>query len=65
LPYNAVSTQIYIDKDENGEVVAQEFVKGQMKDQIAIDTETGEILSEEPRVFNFEGGLTAKTRFDK
>lgn len=46
-PYNAVSTQIYIDKDEHGEVVAQEYVKGQIKDQIAIDTETGEILSEE------------------
>ena len=46
-PYNAVSTQIYIDKDENGEVVAQEFTKGQMKNQIVIDTDTGEILSEE------------------
>lgn len=45
-PYNAVSTQIYIDKDDNGEVVAQEFVKGQMKDQIILDADTGEILSE-------------------
>lgn len=47
LPYNAVTTQIYIDRDDSGEVVAQEFVKGQMKNQIAIDTDTGEILSEE------------------
>lgn len=45
-PYNAVSTQIFIDKDETGELVAQEFVKGQMKDQISIDAETGEILSD-------------------
>lgn len=47
-PYNPVSTQIFIDKNENGEVVAQEFVKGQMKDQIAIDTDTGEILENKP-----------------
>jgi hypothetical protein len=47
-PYNPVSTQIYIDKDDNGNIVAQEFVKGQMKDQIVIDGGTGEILSEEP-----------------
>ena len=45
-PYNAVTTQIYIDRDENGRIIAQEFIKGQMKDQILIDTGTGEILSE-------------------
>lgn len=44
VPYNAVSTQIFIDRDAQGEVVAQEFVKGQMKGQVSIDEETGEII---------------------
>ena len=48
MPYNAVSTQIYIDKDESGVVVAQEFVKGQMKDQVKIDEDTGEIVEDKP-----------------
>lgn len=46
-PYNPVLTQVYIDKDENGKVVAQEYIKGQMKDQVSIDAETGEIIEPE------------------
>jgi len=47
-PYTPVTTQVYIDKDETGEVVAQEFVKGQMKDQVKIDEDTGEIVEDKP-----------------
>jgi hypothetical protein len=46
VPYNAVTTQVYIGKDSDGTVVAEEFVKGQMKDQVKIDEDTGEILSQ-------------------
>ena len=47
-PYTPVTTQVYIDKDETGEIVAQEFVKGQMKDQVKIDEDTGEIVEDKP-----------------
>lgn len=46
IPYNAVATQIYLGKDNNGKVVAEEFLKGQMKGQMLIDTNTGEVLNE-------------------
>lgn len=51
-PYNAVTTQLYVDRDQHGEIVAQEFVKGQMKGQVTIDVDTGEILAEENRPKN-------------
>jgi hypothetical protein len=46
-PYSAVSTQIYIDTDDSGEIVAQEFTRGQMKNQVVIDVDSGEIISDE------------------
>jgi hypothetical protein len=51
-PYSAVSTQIYIDTDDSGEIVAQEFTRGQMKNQVVIDVESGEIISGEKPTSN-------------
>jgi hypothetical protein len=51
-PYSAVSTQIYIDREETGEIVAQEFTRGQMKNQVVIDVESGEIISDEKQPGN-------------
>lgn len=55
VPYNPVATQIYIGKDNAGNVVAEEFLKGQMKGQLLIDTNSGEVLkegTEETKVIN-------------
>lgn len=46
-PYKPIATQFYLGKDEEGKVVVEEFIKGQMKGQVVVDTNTGEILSEE------------------
>lgn len=50
VPINPLETNIYIDKDRNGQIVAEEFGNGQvpgqikMGDQIVVDNATGEIL---------------------
>lgn len=49
VPYNAVSTQVFIGRNNEGTVVAEEFVKGQIQGQMkVIDTDTGEVISDGP-----------------
>ncbi|HYF75275.1 MAG TPA: hypothetical protein VD757_01700 [Candidatus Nitrosocosmicus sp.] len=44
-PYNTVTTQIFLEKDKDGQVIAEEFLKGTIPGQVdLVDTETGEIL---------------------
>jgi hypothetical protein len=44
VPAIPVETEIIIDKDGEGNAVAAELRKGAMKDQLEIDTDTGEVL---------------------
>jgi hypothetical protein len=48
IPYNAVTTQVFIGKDNNGNVMAAEYQKGTIPGQasLIVDTETGEIVKE-------------------
>ena len=55
VPPNAVGTQIYMGKDNAGNVVAAEYVKGTIPGQESIDYETGEIL-EDKKVVNMKKG---------
>jgi hypothetical protein len=49
VPYNAVATQVFIGRNDDGQVVAEEFIKGQVKGQLkVIDDDTGEVISDVP-----------------
>jgi hypothetical protein len=54
-PYMPIATQLYIGTDSKGNVVAEEYSKGQMIGQMSIDTDTGEILNDK-KVVNMKGG---------
>lgn len=54
VPYNAVTTQIYMGVGNDGKVVAAEYEKGTIPGQEKIvDTETGEIVRD--KVVNMKG----------
>lgn len=46
-PYNPVLTQVYVGKDSNGQVVAEEYAKHTIPGQteLQVDRDTGEILT--------------------
>lgn len=52
-PYNSVSTQLFLGKDNNGRVIAEEYVKGALPGQVVVDAETGEIV--DSKVVNLRG----------
>lgn len=43
-PYEAISTQLYVGQGNNGQVVAGEYIKGNLPGQSEIDVQTGEVL---------------------
>ena len=45
-PYEAVTTQVYIGQDTEGKATAQEYIRGQMVGQYAVDVDSGEIVDE-------------------
>lgn len=48
-PYNPVITQLFVGKDDSGQVKAEEYVRGTIPGQqpiTVVDTNTGEILEE-------------------
>jgi hypothetical protein len=48
-PYKPVTTQVFIGRDNDGVVMAEEYIKGQVKGQMkVIDDDTGEIIEEQP-----------------
>jgi hypothetical protein len=52
VPYNAVSTRVYLDKDSTGNVIAAEFKRGVVPGQTEIkqvDADTGELLGPEDK----------------
>lgn len=48
-PYNPVTTQIFVGKDDDGQVVAEEYIRNKDvvpgQTGIQVDTETGEIVN--------------------
>jgi len=43
-PVKSLGTKIYIGQDNDGNVVAEEFIKGQLFGQTQIDYDTGEVI---------------------
>jgi hypothetical protein len=56
-PYMPIATQLYVDTDNSGNIVAQEYTKGTIPGQAPlVDKETGEILNDKKIINMNKGG---------
>lgn len=54
-PYSEVTTQLWLGKDNSGNIIAEEYVKGALPGQVVVDTSIGEIVDpKESKVVNLK-----------